>query len=172
MMDSFLQEVVDQAAQLYGAEVSEFREEVTLLVTAEHILPLCTLLRDTYSFDMLENETAVDYWPKQEGRFHVVYQLYSFTHNVILHIRVPLDGNKPIVPTLEGVFPNANWLEREIWDLMGIRFEGHSDPRRILMPEDWEGHPQRKDYPLGYEEVEFTFNYDQISLHKPAPKKD
>ena len=71
-------------------------------------------------------------------------------------MRVPLDGNAPSLPTIEGIYPNANWHEREIWDMFGIRFEGHSDLRRILMPADWAGHPLRKDYPLGYEEVQFS----------------
>jgi len=71
------------------------------------------------------------------------------------------------MPTLEGIYPNANWKEREIWDMFGIRFEGHSDLRRIILPADWEGHPLRKDYPLGYEEPQFTFNFDEIRLHKP-----
>jgi NADH-quinone oxidoreductase subunit C len=82
-----------------------------------------------------------------------------------------LNGNAPSLSTIEGVYPNANWHEREIWDMFGIRFEGHSDLRRILMPEDWEGHPLRKDYPLGYEEVQFTFNYDEIDARKPYAKE-
>jgi NADH-quinone oxidoreductase subunit C len=84
---------------------------------------------------------------------------------------VPVNGQNPIVPTIEGLFPNANWHEREIWDMFGVRFEGHSDIRRILMPYDWEGHPLRKDYPLGYEEVQFTFNFDEIDLRKPYVKE-
>ncbi len=104
---------------------------------------------------MLEAETAVDYWPQTTPRFHVIYQLYSTKNNIQLRIRVHLDGNAPSLPTIEGVYPNANWHEREIWDMFGIRFEGHSDPRRILMSADWAGHPLRKDYPLGYEEVQF-----------------
>ena len=70
-------------------------------------------------------------------------------------------------PHLETVYPNANWREREVWDLLGIHFEGHSDLRRLLLPPNWEGHPLRKDYPLGYEEVQFTFNFDEIDLRKP-----
>ena len=90
---------------------------------------------------------------------------------VILSLRVPLDGNAPHIPTIEKIYPGANWSEREIWDMFGIRFDGHSDLRRILMPHDWEGFPQRKDYPLGYEEVQFTFNLDEIDKRKPHPKE-
>ena len=85
-------------------------------------------------------------------------------------MRVPLDGNAPHLPTIEGIYPNANWHEREIWDMFGIRFEGHSDLRRILMPADWAGHPLRKDYPLGYEEVQFSFNSDEIDCANPNRK--
>ncbi len=103
---------------------------------------------------MLAAQTAVDYWPEQEPRFHVdLPAAIRMQHNVRLGLRVPLNGNFPTMPTVEGVYPNANWYEREMWDMFGIRFEGHSDLRRILMPYDWEGHPLRKDYPLGYEEV-------------------
>jgi NADH-quinone oxidoreductase subunit C len=75
------------------------------------------------------------------------------------------------MPTLETVYPNANWFERELWDMFGIRSLGHSDLRRIVMPHDWEGHPLRKDFPLGYEEPQFTFNFDEIDLRKPYAKE-
>ncbi len=170
-MQEPIKEIVEEVRWKYGLEVQEFRDEVTLMVPSQKLVDLCTQLRDEFTFAMLENETAVDYWPQQTPRFHVVYQLYSFDLHVTVNIRVPLNGNAPVMPTLENVYPNANWNEREIWDMFGIRFEGHSDLRRILMPQDWQGHPQRKDYPLGYEEVQFTFNYDQINQHKPAPKE-
>jgi NADH-quinone oxidoreductase subunit C len=86
-------------------------------------------------------------------------------------LRVPISGHNPYIPTLEGLYSNANWREREIWDMFGIRFEGHSDMRRILMPHDWQGHPLRKDYPLGYEEVQFTFNAEEIEQGKPYAKE-
>jgi NADH-quinone oxidoreductase subunit C len=118
---------------------------------------------------MLMDLTAVDYWPRTEPRFHIVYQLYTTDQTSRITLRVPVNGASPKTPTLEGVFPDANWFEREVWDMFGVHFEGHSDPRRIMMPEDWAGHPLRKDYPLGYEEVQFTFNRDEIALRKLRP---
>jgi NADH-quinone oxidoreductase subunit C len=127
-------------------------------------------LRDAAGFEMLLDITAVDYCPRVEGRFHLVYHFYSIKMNQILVLRTPLDTDDPEIETLEGIYPNANWYEREIWDLMGIRFSGHSDLRRILLPADWEGHPLRKDHPLGYEEVQFSFNFDEIAKTKSHPK--
>lgn len=170
-MNDTLKPVIEAIQPRWQMTVQDFRDETTLVVAPECLLDLCRTLRDEFSFDMLENETAVDYWPQQKPRFHIVYHFYSFSRNAVLCLRVPLNGNAPVIPTLETVYPNANWHEREIWDMFGIWFEGHSDMRRILMPQDWKGHPQRKDYPLGYEEVQFTFNFDQISVKKPAPKE-
>lgn len=170
-MDAHLDAATQAIQERFAGQASEFRGQVSLLLAVQHIVEACRTLRDEFGFDMLSGETAVDYWPAQEPRFHLVYMLYSLQHNVRLILRVPLDGNSPSLPTLESVYPNANWHEREIWDMFGIRFEGHSDLRRILMPADWEGHPLRKDYPLGYEEVQFSFNYDEIDTRKPYAKK-
>ena len=74
--------------------------------------------------------------------------------------------------TIEKIYPTANWFERELWDMFGIDIEDHSDLRRLLMPHDWEGHPLRKDYPLGYEEPQFTFNYNDIARRKPHPGRE
>jgi len=170
-MDDHLNSAVTALTERFRADASEFRGQVSLLVPAENIVAACQALRDEFHFEMLSAETAVDYWPQQEPRFHLVYQLHSLSRNLRVGLRVPLDGNAPSLPTIEGVYPAANWHEREIWDMFGIRFEGHSDLRRILMPYDWEGHPLRKDYPLGYEEVQFSFNYDEIDRRKPYAKE-
>jgi NADH-quinone oxidoreductase subunit C len=98
---------------------------------------------------------------------HVSYQFYSIEHNIYLRLRVPLADEALNLPSIEGLYPNANWHEREVFDMFGVTFEDHSDLRRILMPYEWEGHPLRKDYPLGYEEPQFTFNFEAIDLRKP-----
>ena len=103
------------------------------------IVKACTLLRDDtgLEFNFLAAFTAVDYWP-EEPRFKLVYQLYSLTHHVFLGLNVPVPGDDARIDTLETVFPNANWHEREIYDMFGVTFEGHSDLRRIIMPHDWQ----------------------------------
>jgi NADH-quinone oxidoreductase subunit C len=155
----------------FNLQKKEFKGEISLQVKPEDIVDVCRSLRDEFGFERLSGITGVDYWPEQTPRLHVVYQLHSIQHNRRLELRVPVDGNKPVVTTIEAVYPNANWHEREVWDMFGVRFEGHSDLRRILMPEDWEGHPLQKNYPLGYEEVQFSFNEKEISLRKPSPKE-
>jgi NADH-quinone oxidoreductase subunit C len=96
------------------------------------------------AFDCLSNLAGVDY-PKQ-GAIQVVYHLFSYRHRHAVALKVNAARDNPVVPTVEGVWPAANWLEREVFDLLGVEFEGHSDLRRILMPEDWPGHPLRKDF--------------------------
>src|SRR5258708_30043308 len=98
-------------------------------------------------FALLVELTAVDYWPR-EPRFELVYLLVSLGHRRRLRLKVRLHGDDAHVATASDVWPAADWLEREVWDLFGIVFDGHPDPRRLLMPEDWEGHPLRKDYPV------------------------
>lgn len=166
-----LQSAVSALKERFGGEEYVFRDEVSLILAPDKIVEACRTMRDEFGFEMLSEETAVDYWPEVEPRFNVVYRVRSLRHNTILGLRVPLNGHSPSIPTLEGIYPNANWFERELWDLFGIRFEGHSDLRRILMPYEWEGHPLRKDYPLGYEEVQFTFNYEEIMARKLHPKE-
>jgi NADH-quinone oxidoreductase subunit C len=171
--------VIDQSVALLKAQLGDqvldigtFRGDTTVTVEPQAIVEACRLLHadPELKFDFLALLTAVDYWPAKP-RFAVVYRLFSIDQNVFIGLRVPVAGDEPKVPTIESVFKNANWHEREVYDMFGIRFEGHSDMRRILLPQDWEGHPLRKDYPLGYEEVQFTFNFDEIDRRKPRPKE-
>jgi NADH-quinone oxidoreductase subunit C len=152
--------------------VDVFRDQTTVDLDRSGILEACRILHDDAAlrFNLLAALTAVDYWPK-EPRFTVVYQLYSIPNRVFLGLRVPLESDAAEVDSIESVYPNANWHEREVFDLFGVDFKGHSDLRRILMPKDWEGHPLRKDYPLGYEEVQFSFNFDEIDDQKPYAKE-
>lgn len=170
-MNEILQAVVQSLQERFQAQPAEFRGEVSLLIAPEFNLEAVLALRDEFQFEMLLDETAVDYWPQNEPRFHVVATLYSFTRNVVIELRFPVDGNAAELRSLVPAYPSANWKEREIWDLFGIRFDGHPDPRRIVMPYEWEGHPLRKDYPLGYEEVQFSFNADQVDRHKRYAKR-
>ena len=166
-MNDLLSPAVTALKEQFKAKVSEFRDEVTLTFKPDQVVAAATILRDQFGFDMLAAETAVDYHPQTTPRFYMVYIFYSTTNNVYINFRTGLNADRPTIATMETVYPNANWRERELWDLMGIHFEGHSDLRRILMPPNWEGHPLRKDYPLGYEEVQYTFNFDEIDLTKP-----
>jgi NADH-quinone oxidoreductase subunit C len=114
----------------------------------EALVRVVTLLRDDPELDyvMLSDLFGVDY-PAREKRFELLYNLYSLRRNRRVFLRVKVGENEP-VPTLALLFQNANWAEREIYDLFGVPFEGHPDLRRILMPDDWDGYPLRKDYPL------------------------
>lgn len=152
-------------------EIVEFRGDTTAFVAPDAIVSVCEYLRDhdTYQFNLLAALTAVDHWP-EEPRFLVVYQLYSLPNKIFFGLKVPLNSDAAQVPTVETVFPNANWHEREVFDMFGVHFKGHSDMRRILMPQDWEGHPLRKTFPLGYEEIQFTFNFDEVDKRKPYAK--
>ena len=125
-----------------------FRGQDSIIVDASAIVPICQYLRDeeALSFDMLTDLTAVDYLGRPK-RFEVVYNLYSFKQNRRLRLKAPLADGETI-STVEGVWRAANWLEREVYDLMGITFTGHSDLRRIMTWDGYEGHPLRKDFPL------------------------
>jgi len=170
-MNKHQSRAVEKIQKEFSSRVDEAHDEATLFLTPENFIPAIQLLRDNYGYDMLVLETAVDYWPQLEPRFHLVCRLWSMVENDMLGVRVPLNGNSPSLPTLTSVYPAANWFEREVWDMFGIKFEGHPDPRRLIMPYDWEGHPLRRDYPLGYEEPQFTFNFEKIAAHKPHPKE-
>jgi len=170
-MDHRIEKIVKVLQEKAGATCEEFRGEVHVFINAGQIVDALTFLRDEHQFSLLSAMTAVDYWPQENPRFHVIYQLTSLTQNLSIQLRVPVNGSQPKVPTATRVFEVANWREREILDMFGVEFEGHPDPRRILMPEDWDGHPLRKDYPLGYEEPQFTFNFEEIDVRKPYAKE-
>jgi len=121
----------------------------TVFVERDAVPAVARALRDRpeFAFAFLADITAVDFWPR-EPRFELVYILVSPTQRHRLRLKVRLRGEDAHVATVSSVWPAANWLEREVWDLFGIAFDGHPDPRRLLMPEDWQGHPLRKDYPV------------------------
>ena len=169
-MDEKLQLVVQELEKEFGVNAVETCGEVRLVLPADKIVAACQRVHGL-GFELLSALTAVDYWPEEQPRFHVVYEFTSVSRNLRLEIRVPVPGINPAVPSVTQVYGNANWRERELWDMFGIKVEQHPDLRRILMPADWEGHPLRKDYPLGYEEPQFTFNFDEINLRKPYAKE-
>jgi NADH-quinone oxidoreductase subunit C len=131
------------------AEVIEFRGETTIVVPPQHLVRAAEFLvsEPALRFTFLSDITAVDRFP-MEPRFELNYQMLSIERGLRLRLRVRLPGSEPSVPSVTGVWPTANWHERENFDLFGIRFNGHPDLRRILLPDDWEGYPLRKDYPV------------------------
>lgn len=139
-------------------EIAEFRGELTIVVKKEDMVPLCTFLRDDpdLCFNFLSDLCGVDYLGRKP-RFDVVYHLYSLDKNHRLRLKVKVEEGES-VPSVTYVWNTANWHEREVFDLFGITFDGHPDLSRILLPEDWEGYPLRKDFPLTREEVMFSHN--------------
>ncbi len=133
-------------------EVKFDREEMTIYVDRDNIREACVLLKDDPEcvFNFLSDVTCVDWYPA-EPRFEVVYHLLSIPKKERVRLKVRLNSSSPAVESLTSVWPGANYFEREVFDLFGVRFTGHPYLRRILMPEDWEGYPLRKDYPVeGY----------------------
>jgi NADH-quinone oxidoreductase subunit C len=169
-MENKLQAVIGKLEKDFGGVPSEYRGDISLVIPGEKIVAACRQVQEM-GFELLSALTAVDYWPQETPRFHVIYQFTSVSLNLVLTLRVPVPGINPSLPTVSHLYRTANWRERELWDMFGIKFQGHPDLRRILMPADWEGHPLRKDYPLGYEEPQFTFNFEEINLRKPYAKE-
>jgi NADH/F420H2 dehydrogenase subunit C len=128
--------------------VSYWLGDWTAIVPADRLLEAGTYLRDqpAAQFDFCSDVTASD-WPTRAARFDVVYCLYSTRRRHRIRLKVRAAEGDP-VPSVSGLWPAANWLEREVYDLFGVNFVGHPDRRRIMMPDEWQGHPQRKDYPL------------------------
>jgi len=137
------------------SEVIEFRGETTIVVPRNVLRAVAERCREDkdLQFNLLSDATCVDRFPL-EPRFEVHYHLVSIPRRDRLRLQVRLSSDDLVVDSLVPVWPGANWLEREIFDLFGIRFNGHPDLRRILMPDDWEGHPLRKDFPVeGYRDI-------------------
>lgn len=132
-----------------------------IYVGAGDLVPVCSVLRNPLGFDLLAEITAVDYLPR-EPRYEVVYHLVSIPNRqrLRLKVRVAAGGS---VPTVQSVWLAAGWPEREVWDLFGIGIDGHQDLRRILMAEDWEGHPLRKDYPVQIRKTAATYEPLEVS---------
>lgn len=136
-------------------EVIEYRGDTTIVVPRKVLRSIAEQCRDVeeLKFNLLTDATCLDRYPL-EPRFELNYQLISIPLRQKLAIRVKLSGSDPVIDSLFPVWKGANWLEREIFDMFGIQFTGHPDLRRILLPDDWEGHPLRKDYPVeGYRDI-------------------
>jgi NADH-quinone oxidoreductase subunit C len=173
--------------ETFGAAVLAHGEplgEATALVAREQVVAVLTYLRDACGYQLLRSVTAVDYL-HTEPRFHVVYHLVQMPAAVLagqaaadvddpareLRVKVPVSLADPVVPSVVSVYPGANFHEREVWDMFGLEFAGHPDLRRILMPPEFEGHPLRKDFPLRYEEIAFSFNQQEVHASKPRAQE-
>jgi NADH-quinone oxidoreductase subunit C len=150
-------QILQRLRDRFGAAVVETHEQhgdTTAVVEGGALLDVLRFCRDepTLAFDMLMDLTAVDYlkYPGREDgpRFEVVYLLHSMPHNHRVRLKVRVDEDDAVVPSAVDLWPIANWLEREVWDMFGVRFAGHPDLRRLLMYEEFVGHPLRKDYPI------------------------
>ncbi len=142
-------ELVQRLKSRFGDAIREAtldRKQAIVLIAAAQLREIARYCRDDEKFDMLADLTAVD-WPKREQRFDVVLNLYSFPKNERLRLKAHAGENEP-VPSVCEVWPVANWLERECYDMFGIVFEGHPDLKRILLPDEWQGYPLRKDYDI------------------------
>jgi NADH-quinone oxidoreductase subunit C len=163
--------IVARVREAFGEAITrdeEINGQLVIHVDPARIADVCTLLRDdpTMRFDHLSDVTAVDFLlynpdggPPGQGRtprFDVVYHLYSITHNHRVRLKAAVDEDDATLPSVTSIWPAADWAERETFDLYGIRFSGHPNLTRILTPDDWQGHPLRKDYPLIEEEIEFS----------------
>lgn len=170
-LPTFLVPVTTRLGSL--AQVSYWVGDWTVIVPVDRLPETALALRDEpgAAFDLCSDLTAVD-WPARGERFDVVYSLYSTRHRHRVRVKVrAADGQA--VPSVTAVWPAANWLEREVFDMFGIRFEGHPGLRRILMPDDWQGYPQRKDYPLeGPGELLMEDPLEWLELRRSADEAD
>jgi NADH-quinone oxidoreductase subunit C len=143
--------LLEELQQRFAGAISEaviFRKMPAIIVAKEFLLSICHFLKDEEggAYTLLTDQTAVDY-PKREKRFEIIYHLYSFKRNDRLRLKVIL-GEGETVPSVVSIWPTANWLEREVYDMFGVVYDGHPDLKRILLPDGWTGHPLRKDYDI------------------------
>ena len=174
-MSDHIEATIDRVRALHPEAIEgvvTFREETTPMVAASHLLAICNMLRfdPELDYSLLVDVAAIDHYPN-EPRFSLSYIVHALEKNARLRLRVSLSGQSPEVSSVTECWKSAEWPEREAFDMMGIKFVGHPDLRRILMPADWDGHPLRKDYPLGYEEVQFSFNWKEIDSKKDYAKE-
>lgn len=163
-------EIAEKIKNKFPSDVLDavsFREQVSITVKRDRIIDICRYLREDPDIlmDYLSDLCGVDFQDKRL-RFEVVYNLYSLKHRCKIRIKALIPGDDPSIESVVSLWNGANWHEREVYDMYGIVFKGHPDLRRILMPEDWEGFPQRKDYPLkGPEDREYS-EYEKVKeLH-------
>ncbi|WP_117209660.1 NADH-quinone oxidoreductase subunit C [Allorhizocola rhizosphaerae] len=156
-------EIVDALEEAYPGlgdaleRVVVDRGELTLHIVPSKIAEVCQTMRDDMAlrFELLSSVSGVDYLGTDERRLHIVYQLTSMTYRRRIRLECAVTADDPRLPSVTSVYPTADWQERETYDMFGVIFEGHPNLTRILMPDDWEGYPQRKDYPLGGVPVEY-----------------
>ncbi|MFI7076411.1 NADH-quinone oxidoreductase subunit C [Micromonospora sp. NPDC049903] len=153
-------DALEEAYPAFGDAIENVvvdRGELTLHIRPERIAEVCQVMRDDAGlrFELLSSLSGVDYLGADERRLHVVYQLTSMTYRRLVRLEAAVSAENPHLPSVTSVYPTADWQEREAYDMFGVIFDGHPALTRILMPDDWEGHPQRKDYPLGGVPVEY-----------------
>lgn len=143
---AYVEEVVEGLPAGAVTQRESFRDQWAVTVRRDALAEVMEALRDRWGFRYLIDVTAVDFHPRNP-RFQVVYHLWCHERNALLRVKTWVEGDPPSVPSMTALWSTANWHERECFDLFGILFDGHPDLRRILLPQSWEGHPLRKDYP-------------------------
>ena len=149
MSTSFINKIKSNYASVI-IDSHDFRGDQTITIKKGSVLELFKFLRDDpdLDFKFLMDLTAVDYLNRKDARFEIVYHLYSLSHNTRLRVKIPVTEHDCSIDSIWSLWKTANWYEREVWDLYGIKFNGHPDLRRILLYEEFKGHPLRKDYPI------------------------
>ncbi len=150
-----MKEVIEDLKEKFAdaiVSVEEFRGQYSVLVKREFAKKIIKYLKEIHKFNHLQDLCGVD-WIKEDPRFEVVYNLYSIENRLHITVKTRVPQDNPEVDTITDLWEGANWHERECYDMFGIKFKGHPDLRRILMPEDWDGHPLRKDYPVKGKEL-------------------